>query len=363
MSDLPLVSLGVPVLNGENNIINVLESINRQTYNNLEVIVSDNHSTDRTSELVLNFIKDKQNFKYVRHERDMGTGWSFAEMIRLTHGKYFGWVAADTTIAPNFVKRLVLELLSDNTLIGAYPGVLLNDPNKHYSHFDNYELMQDSLVKRIEALYQNLAVGTMVYGLFDKKTMDELFVNPPPGFNRIYQSDRVFHFGDLQFLTFALMKGKILQVKEVLLNRNRENNNQNYIQYLGKLERYISNHISSAGLPCYIGLHEIMQRLYQSRISNEELMHLSKFIPTHIKQQFSSLFKQEAELLLDSILEFNLAKAWSDNYTIKNVELLECDADYISILKREKYRDLCIARLYSDDESILVAKELCEALL
>ena len=116
MSDLPLVSLGVPVLNGENNIINVLESINRQTYNNLEVIVSDNHSTDRTSELVLNFIKDKQNFKYVRHERDMGTGWSFAEMIRLTHGTYFGRVAADTTIAPNFVKRLVLELLSDNSI-------------------------------------------------------------------------------------------------------------------------------------------------------------------------------------------------------------------------------------------------------
>src|SRR6266850_54307 len=47
----PLVSLGIPVYNGEDSVRDALDALLAQTYDNLELIISDNASTDRTSEI------------------------------------------------------------------------------------------------------------------------------------------------------------------------------------------------------------------------------------------------------------------------------------------------------------------------
>lgn len=62
----------VPFYNAEKWIISSLESVHLQDYENYECIAVDDCSTDRSSELVAEFIKNKQNFKLVRTEKNGG---------------------------------------------------------------------------------------------------------------------------------------------------------------------------------------------------------------------------------------------------------------------------------------------------
>ena len=55
----PLISIGIPVFNCEKTIKHVLESLLNQTYKNIEIIISDNCSTDKTKMICKKF-KDKR---------------------------------------------------------------------------------------------------------------------------------------------------------------------------------------------------------------------------------------------------------------------------------------------------------------
>ena len=83
MNSQALVSVGIPVFNGAKTIKNVLYSILNQTYDNIEIIISDNASTDNTEEVCKKIaLKDKrisfykqtenidiyQNYKFVLHK-------------------------------------------------------------------------------------------------------------------------------------------------------------------------------------------------------------------------------------------------------------------------------------------------------
>ena len=56
--DEPLVTVGIPVFNGEASILKALNSILDQSYKNLEIIVSDNCSTDSTWSILEDFARD-----------------------------------------------------------------------------------------------------------------------------------------------------------------------------------------------------------------------------------------------------------------------------------------------------------------
>ena len=70
MSD-PLVTVGIPVYNGEKSILAALKSISDQTYKNIEIIVSDNCSTDRTASIVNSYAKENPNVKLIKQEKSL----------------------------------------------------------------------------------------------------------------------------------------------------------------------------------------------------------------------------------------------------------------------------------------------------
>ena len=70
--DLPLVSIGVPVYNGENYLRQALESITNQTYRNLEILIADNASTDGTEAICREFAARDERIRYHRHPTNLG---------------------------------------------------------------------------------------------------------------------------------------------------------------------------------------------------------------------------------------------------------------------------------------------------
>lgn len=72
MSYEPLISIGLPVYNGERHIRQALDSLLAQNYGDFELIISDNASTDETQQICLEYAARDERIRYYRNERDMG---------------------------------------------------------------------------------------------------------------------------------------------------------------------------------------------------------------------------------------------------------------------------------------------------
>jgi glycosyltransferase involved in cell wall biosynthesis len=106
----PLVSIGVPVYNGENGLANALNSLLGQSYTNFEIIISDNCSTDRTPLICQEFTTKDSRISYSRNEKNIGAIGNFNRLVRLASGKYFMWAAHDDLREQSFITECVNKL-------------------------------------------------------------------------------------------------------------------------------------------------------------------------------------------------------------------------------------------------------------
>ncbi len=105
--DDQLVSICIPTYNGELFIKNTLLSAISQTFANLEIIVSDDSSTDRTCEIAEDILRDcKFPFRVLKHARlGLVENWNFC--IEEAKGKYIKFLFQDDHLEPFCVQKLV----------------------------------------------------------------------------------------------------------------------------------------------------------------------------------------------------------------------------------------------------------------
>jgi glycosyltransferase involved in cell wall biosynthesis len=104
MSDYPLVTLITVCLNSEKTIEETILSIRNQTYKNIEYIIIDGHSTDKTRSIINKY---KKNIDIYISEKDAGLYYAFNKGIKLVNGKIFGFVNSDDILLPNAIETLV----------------------------------------------------------------------------------------------------------------------------------------------------------------------------------------------------------------------------------------------------------------
>ena len=85
----PLVSIGMPVYNGERFLEIALNSLLGQTLQDFELIISDNGSTDKTEKICRQYAQADQRIRYFRHAQNLGAGWNFDRVVELANGKIF----------------------------------------------------------------------------------------------------------------------------------------------------------------------------------------------------------------------------------------------------------------------------------
>ena len=112
-----LVSIGVPVFNGEKMLPAALKSLLGQTYEEIEVIICDNASTDRTREICRDFAAADRRVAFHESEDNRGAAWNFNRTFHLSSGEFFKWAAHDDLCAPRLVEECVKVLTEDPELI------------------------------------------------------------------------------------------------------------------------------------------------------------------------------------------------------------------------------------------------------
>jgi glycosyltransferase involved in cell wall biosynthesis len=127
---LALVSILVPVYNRESIIEETLRSALNQTYNNIEVVVVDNASTDRTWEAIQRVASKDTRVKAFRNETNLGPVRNWLRCVEEATGEYGKILWSDDLIAEDFLKKC-LPLMNDETAF-VYSGVKIftNEPDK-----------------------------------------------------------------------------------------------------------------------------------------------------------------------------------------------------------------------------------------
>jgi len=90
-----LVSIGLPVFNGERYLRQALDSLLAQDYEHFELIISDNGSTDATPQICREYTARDKRISYYRSEVNLGAAWNFNQVFQLASGAYFMWAAHD----------------------------------------------------------------------------------------------------------------------------------------------------------------------------------------------------------------------------------------------------------------------------
>lgn len=115
MTNVPRLTIGLPVYNGERYLAESLEALLGQTYENFELILSDNASTDGTGDICRDFHRSDSRIRYFRQERNLGAVGNHNFVFREARGELFKWAAADDLYARELLARCV-ALLDENPL-------------------------------------------------------------------------------------------------------------------------------------------------------------------------------------------------------------------------------------------------------
>ena len=113
MNAVPRLSIGLPVYNGEKYLAEALEALLGQSYEDFELIISDNASTDGTAGICRRYEKQDSRIRYVRQPRNIGLVPNHNFVVGLARGELFKWAAHDDLYARDLLKRCV-DALDEN---------------------------------------------------------------------------------------------------------------------------------------------------------------------------------------------------------------------------------------------------------
>jgi len=113
LSSVPRLTIGLPVYNGEQFLSEALDALLGQTYEDFELIVADNASTDGTAEIGRRYAEQDSRIRYVRHERNIGLVPNHIFVVEQARSELFKCAAHDDLYARDLMARCV-EALDEN---------------------------------------------------------------------------------------------------------------------------------------------------------------------------------------------------------------------------------------------------------
>lgn len=113
----PLVSICLPVRNGEETLADVAASVLAQDHGAIELVITDNASTDGTEALCRTLAASDSRVVYHRQERNIGLVNNFISGMRLARGTFVRWIGDDDWLDPTYLSRCLELFAADERLI------------------------------------------------------------------------------------------------------------------------------------------------------------------------------------------------------------------------------------------------------
>lgn len=115
-----LLTIAVPTYNGARTIKNMLDILLPQVDDRVEVLVSDNCSTDETPQIIAAYREKYPFIKYVRNEENLGADRNCLKCVYLAKGKYLIFISDDDIIVEGAIAKIIAFLYQHNDISLAY---------------------------------------------------------------------------------------------------------------------------------------------------------------------------------------------------------------------------------------------------
>ena len=211
---MPLVTIGLPTYNRPAGLRKALEWILKQTYPNLEIIISDNCSTDQNVQIVTaEFLAKDSRIRVFRQKENIGLENNFNFVYAQSTAPYFIWMSDDDFFDANYIEECVkfLELHPDH--------ILCSGVAKYYAGNDfiftepMFKVDKRTCRSRIQTYFSLVQKNGNFYGVFRNK----LLAGNPIG----------LHVGcDWSFMAKLAILGKLTYVYTTAYHRSIEGNSQ-----------------------------------------------------------------------------------------------------------------------------------------
>lgn len=219
----PRISLGMPVYNGANYLRYALDSILAQTFQDWELIICDNASSDETQTICEQYAARDPRIQYHRSPRNLGPSANYNRTFELSRGEYFKWAAHDDVLEPTYLERTVRVLDESPDVVLAYTDVVLIDeqgkPLRNYE-FELAAVDSGSAMRRFASLIfvnHRQHRATEIFGLMRSSALRQTTLQG------------CYARGDSVLLARMALLGRFQKVPEPLF-QSREHSSQSMAQ-------------------------------------------------------------------------------------------------------------------------------------
>jgi len=220
---MPLVSIGLPVYNEEAFLAQSLKSFLDQDYPNLEILISDNGSVDKTPLICREAAGKDPRVIFHRFEQNRGISANFNKVMEMARGEYFAWASGHDLWSPNLAGACA-------DLLSIHPDAALAFATSCWIDADGKPLSRE-------------------YGWTDTRGMDAISrffavlwgnVHPFLGLYRLEYLKRIPRLpnmpgADLAILSELVLMGDFLHAPEALLSRRQPRKVESHKE---RLKRY-----------------------------------------------------------------------------------------------------------------------------
>ena len=298
MLDKDLISIVVPIYNVENYLNKCINSILKQTYKNIEIILVDDGSTD-SSGYLCDQISKTDNRIIVIHKNNGGLSSARNTGIDNCNGKYIIFIDSDDYISENMVKFLYEDIIntqSDMSICGYYE-VYKNDVKEALHSNERFTISSE---EALSYLYSNYCVITSL------------------AWNKIFKRNL---FEKVRFTEGKVHEDDII-ILDILKNINKISFNLKPLYYYVQRNNSITGKFSSKRLDCLYALEN--REHYFERIKRKDLIDLNTFKKYYIVTEFIKSCKKNKENKYEEL--------------IKECEIKK--KKYFNLIKKSKYISL-----------------------
>jgi glycosyltransferase involved in cell wall biosynthesis len=132
----PRISFAIPVRNGARYIGRALDSLLAQDFDDFEVVICDNASTDGTGDIVDRYIERDPRIRCTRNAEDIGQIENFNRVFELSRGDYFRWMGADDWLEPAYARKCAAALDARSDAVGVTTQWRYMDDAGHIEFID-----------------------------------------------------------------------------------------------------------------------------------------------------------------------------------------------------------------------------------
>jgi glycosyltransferase involved in cell wall biosynthesis len=211
----PLVSVGIPTFNRPEGLARVLHCIQKQTYRNIEVIVSDNCTPgEAVNQLMNSMVSNDGRFHYFRQDKNIGAIPNFEFVLQKSNGEYFFWTADDDLCEENFIERIVavLEKSPDVALCTSDVKIIKEDDTLlSISKLNSIRISNDWKQARRQFFYYPTSnMFFCIYGIFRTDALKQCSLKYVSGWKGIVS------YSEVVFLAAFTQWGRVVSIPEEL---------------------------------------------------------------------------------------------------------------------------------------------------